>query len=224
VLSSFLVNHLHLLFLILHFLSLSSHGFFGYTQLPIHKFSIFFIFIIIACFLGIDLVSKEVSQILLVFQLLLGCLFQLQIVDFTVVIRDLVPVIILPRFDIHSGAACNAPELWALSTEGCFSVPLWGRLRSLMATNKSFGHKIRGQSIVLNNFLAHAPLLACNRKYIISDNWRFPVIDVVVEGSSIRFSRVSVFCYRICNCLRIMRVCQQNMRPLSYRSKRRLFI
>jgi len=61
VLSSFLVNHLHLLFLILHFLSLSSHGFFGYTQLPIHKFSIFFIFIIIACFLGIDLVSKEVS-------------------------------------------------------------------------------------------------------------------------------------------------------------------
>ena len=104
VLGSLFVNQLHLFFLFQHLLLLRSHLVLGLLELPIHELPIFLIFVIIARLLGVDLRRQQVPQVLLILQLLLGSLLLLQLVDLTVVVRDLVPVVFLPGFDVHRSA------------------------------------------------------------------------------------------------------------------------
>lgn len=142
VLGSLLVNQLHLFFLFLHPLLFRSDIILCLFQLPIHELPIFLIFVIIARFLSVDLRRQQVSQVLLVLKLLLGSLFLLQLVDLPVVVRDLVPVVVLPGLDIHSSAPSHGPELGPLPAESRFSLPLWGRLRYVMASDHYKNNKL----------------------------------------------------------------------------------
>ena len=157
------------------------------------------VFLLIFVLVGIlDLLAEQKAEVLLVFDLLLGSLFLFKLINFTVIISDFVPVVVLSGFDVHGGAASNAAVLRPCAAEGgvsCSVMAVHWLWRKRLTCNQPLADKLGCKSVVFDDSLAHSPVLTCHRKNVVSVGLGVTWLPhEAIDASVDRFSRVGILC------------------------------